>query len=206
MTEPGLRERKKSRVREALLSRARALFAERGFDGVTVEELAAEAEVSRRTFFRYFGSKEELLFARRREQLERFRAALESPLAGEKPRETVARALFSLTGDYRAGREELLREQALVRASPALVAQDLAVDREFEAAIAQALARGAPASAASKRRARLAAAALVGAVRVCIDEWSEKQGRAELRKLGAEALALLEPVLEAASGVTSPPH
>lgn len=58
-----LRERKQQRARDAIVAAAYELFAERGFAQVTVTDIAARAEVGRTTFFRYFGDKQEVLFA-----------------------------------------------------------------------------------------------------------------------------------------------
>nr|WP_239001050.1 TetR family transcriptional regulator [Jiangella asiatica] len=62
MVKETLRDRKQQRTREAIIDAAHALFAERGFDNVTVTDIAERAEVGRSTFFRYFGDKQEVVF------------------------------------------------------------------------------------------------------------------------------------------------
>ncbi len=194
---PGLRDRKKLQVRAALVDAALRLFAERGFDGVTVDEIAAAADVSRRTFFRYFATKEAVVFARREEQLEHFRALLVDPPSDEAPFATVRRALLTLASDYVEHRRAILAVAALVRSAPSLVARDLEVDRAFEAVIVEHVVARSRRTVGDRRRARILAAAIVGAVRVTIEEWAERDGAPDLRRLGAEALDLLEPLAPA---------
>src|SRR6202011_1999624 len=60
---PGLRARKRQQTRERLTRAAMALFLERGFEATTLDDIAAAADVSRRSFFHYFESKEDVVFA-----------------------------------------------------------------------------------------------------------------------------------------------
>src|SRR5437667_6963496 len=61
MTDPGLRERKKARTRQAIADAAARLFAERGYEQVAVSDVAREAEVSEQTVYNYFQTKEQLV-------------------------------------------------------------------------------------------------------------------------------------------------
>ncbi|GAA2986836.1 TetR/AcrR family transcriptional regulator [Streptosporangium longisporum] len=73
-----LRERKQRRARERIVEAAYDLFAERGFDAVTVADIAERAEVGRTTFFRYFGDKQEVAFADEQRHADRLGALREA--------------------------------------------------------------------------------------------------------------------------------
>lgn len=79
---PGLRERKKAQTRQHISDTATHLFLERGFDAVTVAEIAGAADVSVKTVFNYFGSKEELLFDREDEVAASIRALADGRAPG----------------------------------------------------------------------------------------------------------------------------
>src|ERR1700755_2415926 len=86
----GLRERKKQQTRDALVEAAARLFAEKGYDGTTVADIAAAADVSTRTFFSYFRAKEDVLFAGTDQRLQAIAQSFDA-LPAESPLEAVHR-------------------------------------------------------------------------------------------------------------------
>ncbi|MGW4801045.1 TetR/AcrR family transcriptional regulator [Nonomuraea sp. NPDC004297] len=109
---PPLRERKKQRTRQALIDAALALFAARGFGGVTLDELCDEVEVSKRTFFRYFGGKEEVAMAPLHDLWRAFLEELETAPADGRPmlelmEATLLAALDRVADEAWAGRAAL---------------------------------------------------------------------------------------------------
>ncbi|MFB9516771.1 TetR family transcriptional regulator [Streptomyces purpureus] len=167
METTGLRERKKRQTRRALSDAAIALFLDRGFDAVSVAEVAAAADVSKPTLFRYFPAKEDLVlhrFADHEAEESRVVAARpedESPLAalhrhfldGLARRDPVT----GLSDD--AGVLAFLR---LLYGTPSLVARLYAYQQRSEEALAEALGGG--------LAARLAAGQIVAVRRVLAEE------------------------------------
>lgn len=94
-----VRERTRRLVLEELVTLAQAMFAERGYEEVTVDEIAKAAGMSRRTFFRYFGSKEELLLGRYQVAADRLADALAARPTDESLWESLRRAL-DVAADY----------------------------------------------------------------------------------------------------------
>ncbi|MET7289292.1 TetR family transcriptional regulator [Streptomyces sp. NPDC005573] len=86
-----LRDRKRRQTRERIIETAFALFMERGFDVVTVDEIAQRAEIGRTTFFRYFGDKQEVVFSTEDDFLHALTAAMDDTPA--EPLRDLARAL-----------------------------------------------------------------------------------------------------------------
>ena len=134
MTE-SLRDRRKRRTAEAIVAAALELFAERGFERTTVDQIAAAADISRRTFFRYFADKEELFFAEDERLLEVVEATLDAAPAGEPVLELARRATRALAAHSVADPERRLARERLIAATPALQARRLAKNLRWEQAI-----------------------------------------------------------------------
>jgi len=94
----GRRDRKKNETRQALRDAAHRLFAEKGFSQTTIDDIAEAADVSRRTFFRYFDSKDDLLRSDVSDLLPVMLAALRGRPAAEPPLAAILAALRTLIG------------------------------------------------------------------------------------------------------------
>src|SRR5690348_4474421 len=92
----GLRERKKQRTRDALIDAALDLFLTRGYEATTIDQIAAEVEVSPRTFFRYFASKEDVALSLTADEQRMLLAELVSRPESESPFTALCQAMRSL--------------------------------------------------------------------------------------------------------------
>ncbi|MEU9655356.1 TetR/AcrR family transcriptional regulator [Streptomyces chartreusis] len=163
-SEPGLRERKKRRMYETVSETAIRLFLEKGFDAVSVAEVAAAAEISKPTLFRYFPAKEDLVLYRIADhEDEAARVVREGPAPVEALRRHFLEGIERcdpITGlnDHPA----VLAFHSLVYGTPALVARMYGYLERSEAALAEALGGGLD--------ARLAAGQIVAVQRILAEE------------------------------------
>lgn len=183
------RARRKAQVRDALVQAARALFRARGFEATTVDEIAAAAGVSRRTFFRYFSSKDAVVFPHAEERLRRFQELL-APAGRERPFATLRRACRAMAEHFAAHRDELLWQHAQIERSASLAAFERDLDRRWEEVLAAALRRR---SGKSVPRSAALAGAAMGALRALLREWYAGRGQGDLVALVDEVLDLLAP-------------
>src|ERR1700704_4848499 len=126
--ELGLRERKKRRTRELIAETARELFVERGFEHVTIAEVAREAEVSEQTVFNYFPTKEDLVYWRLQSFEDELLATIRERDRGEPALAAFRRFLLAQRGllgkqDPQA-RAELAAVTRMITESPALLARE----------------------------------------------------------------------------------
>jgi AcrR family transcriptional regulator len=177
---PGLRERKKRRTREALVGAALRLFEEKGYEETTVAEIAAAADVSPRTFFTYFPSKEDVLFADTEDRLGMARAALAERRPDDAPADLLLRTVRCIVESETVA-VDLARTLGPVRmrlalANPAL--QGRALRRLFDAQreLASRLTAAFPGELDETRAAAMVGAlvgALVGTVTLCLERGAE---------------------------------
>jgi AcrR family transcriptional regulator len=123
MPATGLRERKREKTRDSLAQSALRLFSERGFDRVTVEEIAAAHDLSARTFFRYFASKEDVLFSEGDRRRTRLLEALADQDPVVRPFPALEAALRLVSTDY-AHERDLLRLRHRSRPGPPSAGKD----------------------------------------------------------------------------------
>jgi AcrR family transcriptional regulator len=167
-TEPGLRQRKKERTRQLIADTARSLFAQRGFDGVPVAEIARAADVSEGTVFNYFPRKEDLVY----ERMEAFEQELLAAVLDRPPDESLLGAFAGfilrprgmLVSDDPAATEHLTKVSRMIAESPALLAREREILDDYTDALAAAIA----AETGDEVAAWVAANAMIGVHRALL--------------------------------------
>ena len=176
--EPGLRERKKQQTRREIADTAEALFAERGFEHVTVAEVARAANVSDKTVFNYFPTKEDLFF----DEYEAMETGLVRALTERDRRDSVLDACrrFYAGGLSRMAQQEasgpLAAHAKILAASPALQERQREIFHLQEQTLAREVAVVAGADG-DKLEPRVIAAAVIGVVRAL-----QERGLAQLAR------------------------
>jgi AcrR family transcriptional regulator len=192
----GLRERNKLRRRERITDAALRLFAERGFDGVTIDEIADAADVSRRTFFRYFARKEDVIVAWKQQMADELRAALAERPDDELALDAVHGALATVAAGYAERPELTLGLMRLFEGGPAL-----RVDADYEdwdEVLADGIARRMGLDAARDPAPRLIAGVGFAVLTATIETWAADGG-------GGDLVALLDSGFAELRRVTAAP-
>src|SRR5215831_4723406 len=168
--QPGLRERKKQRTRALIADTALRLFLERGFEAVTITEIAQAADVDAKTIYNYFPSKPDLVFKR----LEAFEQALLDAVRERQVGESILAAFARFVLDMQGllaeeeASEHLRAINQMIVASPALLAHEEQVFASFTASLAVLIAEETGARADDVQPA-VVAGALIGFHRSLVD-------------------------------------
>ncbi|WP_066373348.1 TetR/AcrR family transcriptional regulator [Herbidospora mongoliensis] len=141
----GLRERKKAKTRVALIDAALDLFLEQGYETTTIDQIAAAVDVSPRTFFRYFGSKEEVALAPAADAQDVFLSELHDRPETESPFTALAHAMRGSVALLRDGEPEdkarFLKARLVVEATPTIFAGQMRLMMANEQRILEEVAR-----------------------------------------------------------------
>ncbi|WP_027542465.1 TetR/AcrR family transcriptional regulator [Bradyrhizobium sp. WSM2254] len=165
---PGLRERKQQQTRERLKRAAMALFLERGFEAATIDDIAAAADVSRRSFFHYFASKEDVVAAWQEDAAAALVAGILARPADESMLTAAENAIAAAV--KRIDPTEAAAMSRLKRDNPALHARDQLKYEKLERTLADGLAQRAGRKS-DRLKARLVAMIATGAMRVGGESW-----------------------------------
>src|SRR6266545_4122234 len=179
--QPGLRERKKQRTRETIARAAHELFAQRGYHATTLPDIAEAADVSTRTIFAYFASKEDILFSDFPVMKEALEQALTERPEGEDALETVRKFILSSHGIEKSELDEQLSR---------CVESDETLRSHLRARIAQ-LEEVIAAAIANDLRPHVVAASLTAAFIVL----SERGSSSPKPKSADDVAAQIDPVI-----------
>src|SRR3984893_17554280 len=190
---PARRHRKRQQTRERLTRVAMALFLERGFEATTIDDIAAAADISRRSFFHYFASKEDVVFAWHEEFTVALTAAIAARPAGESMLSAAENAIAALAKQLEP--DEAIAMAQLKRDNPALQARDQVKYEKLERALAEALGKRAG-HKTERLRARLVAMIATGAMRIGGELWAAEGAREKPEALVKRTIAAIRAIVD----------
>jgi AcrR family transcriptional regulator len=190
MTVPvGISERKRRAVRAELSDLALELLIDRDFESVTVDEIASAAGVSRRTFFRYFASKEDVVFA----FLDQWARRLFEEIAARPPEEgpiaAVCHALQEQMAAYQSDTDRAMALVRLVRQTPSLRAQEHLTREQTRLGIVEALGRRLGVEAELDARPHILASIAIAPLAAAFEMWFGARSGEDIGSLLDEAVA-----------------
>lgn len=185
----GLRERKRRQTRQRIVDAGLKLFLADGFDATTLDAIAEAADISRRTFFYYFKSKEDVVLAFHSESIASLQDLIVKQSPDQAPLDVVRNALLQLISAYSA--EEMIPIDRLMISTESLRARKQASYIAQEQALFAALCELWP---QPKRRAALQVVAMVsiGAQRLAIEAWREDGNKRPLKECLQDTFANLK--------------
>jgi AcrR family transcriptional regulator len=175
----GLRERKKQRTRLALVDAALDLFLAKGYEATTIDEIVAAVEVSQRTFFRYFGTKEDVVTSFLTEHDQVLDEALRARPPGERPFtalfESLRVVLRTIAESDPADGARFRRVRQVIEATPSLMAAQMARYSASAEALAAEIARREGVDLEQDLRPRIVVAFYLAAVKVAFEDCARRE-------------------------------
>ena len=170
----GLREKKRRETRRRIVERGLELFIANGYEATTLDAITEAAGLSRRTFFYYFKSKEEILLVWQSGMADAVRAAVLMESTAQSPLDAVRDALLKLASAFNS--DQAIDIAQLLRSTEQLRASTQAKYLHMEQAVFEALCELWP-QPERRKALRMVAMVSVGAMRVGIDTWADEGGQ-----------------------------
>ncbi|HHA2279850.1 TetR/AcrR family transcriptional regulator [Enterobacter cloacae complex sp. P38RS] len=188
---PNLRERRKQSTRTDLSNIGLELFLKQGFENTTIEQIVEPLGIARRTFFRYFKTKEELVFTWHAEKTIELIEVLKGRPAKESPLDAVSETIATTLIRYDANPDLAFALVRLLKETPALLAKECEKRMERELALTAALVERESKQGLSPLKARIIVGSVMSAWMAALDEWYADGGQANLRPIMTSAFALV---------------
>ena len=188
----GLREQHKAATRKELSRFGLQLFLKQGFANTTIDEIVAPLGIAKRTFFRYFDTKEDLVFAWQEDKTSGLVEALAARPERETPFKAVCEALSSLLDRYDAYPDRAFALMRLIKETPSLVGKDLEKQALWERALADGLIDREGKRAMSRIKAQIIVGVVMSAFSAALDEWYAGGGKGDLRRIVKKAFSIAE--------------
>ncbi len=198
----GLRERKKRERRHCIEQAALQLFDELGFEGTTIDDIAAAADIAPRTFFSYFPTKEDVVLADYAARLERLVDELGRQPTTEPPWVALRKSFVVVAGDYETHRDDLIRRFTIMAANPSVYARNLQLQAGWEDALTEALIRR-TGRTAETIEPRLMSSAALACMRSSIRHWLQIDHDTPLPELIDDCFARFATGLAATTTTTT---
>lgn len=189
----GRRERKRRQTRERIEQSAMELFLKRGFDRTTIEDITEAADVSKRSFFDYFPSKEEVVFAWQDLFADGLAAAVAARPADEPIVKVVEEALTSTI--MAALDRQSLAVAELIRETPVLCARNQLKYSKLEQKLTEALLARTTDDDHERLRIRLLSVVVIGVLRVGGEKWHEESRPESIEAFARDIFSQLWRVL-----------
>ncbi len=198
----GVRAQKRSETRRRIAEAGLRLFVAGGYDATTLDDIAAAARISRRNFFHYFKSKEEILIAWQSGAGEAFANALRTESADQAPIDAIRSAFVKLVSRFES--DEFRTIDRLLRSTDALRSRKQASYLQQEEALFEALCEIWP-RREIRGQLRLVAMASVGTLRLALESWYESGGTQPVASLLEDAFVDLKSSIPSANATPPGP-
>ncbi|MFD2013384.1 TetR/AcrR family transcriptional regulator [Acinetobacter vivianii] len=178
-----MREQQKAAIRNDLITKGVELFLKQGFINTTVDQIVEPLGIAKRTFFRYFNAKEDLLFAWQIEKVPELVQVLNNRPSDEPPYKAVCQTLSSLLKRYDENPKLAMAFMSLTKETSTLIGKEYEKRIIWEQGLALALIKREGEEKMSPLKARIIVGTVMSAWTAALDEWFESGGHANLRPI-----------------------